>query len=340
MIAAVTTDARRLVVTEVPDPVPGPGEVLLRPLVVGVCGSDLHLFDGDAGALSGAERGLPRIQGHEIAAEVLDDPSGRFAAGTRVAVWPLLTCGTCRLCTAGAVNACPSLRVIGVHLDGGLAGALAVPAANVVPVGDVAPAAAALVEPVSVAVHAVARGRVRPGDRAVVFGGGAVGQGVCLVLADAGVSTLLVDPAPARVRAGALWGAAATTTTTHDGLAAEVDAWSGGQGPDLVVDATGVPSVLDTALHLVRAGGTVVAVGLTSAAGPVHTGLLAAKEVAVLGSSCCTGAEFATAAALVGRWADAVGALPVRRIGLADTVSALSGRDADDVVKTLVDVTG
>ncbi|WP_255676892.1 alcohol dehydrogenase catalytic domain-containing protein [Pseudonocardia sp. ICBG1142] len=103
MIAAVTTDARRLVVTEVPDPVPGPGEVLVRPLVVGVCGSDLHLFDGDAGALSGAERGLPRIQGHEIAAEVLDDPSGRLAPPG-----PGSRCGRC--CPAGPAGCAPRAR--------------------------------------------------------------------------------------------------------------------------------------------------------------------------------------------------------------------------------------
>lgn len=338
MFAAVTTAARELVLREVPDPVPEDGHVVIRPLSVGICGSDLHLFAGDTGALSGAERGLPRIQGHEIAAEVLLDPSGRLVPGTRVAVWPLLTCGTCRLCRAGTVNACPSLQVIGIHRDGGLAGALAVPSSNVVAVGDVDPVVAALVEPLSVAVHAVARARARPGDRAVVIGGGAVGQGVCLALADAGVTGVLLDPSPARASAAALWGFDGSTTTDAAEVRGLVAARTGGEGADLVVDATGVPAVLDTALDVVRAAGTVVAVGLTSAAGPVHTGLLAAKELTVLGSSCCTGAEFGAAAALARRWSGALSRLPVRRFPLAEAGAAIGGAHPEDVVKVVIDV--
>ncbi|MDN5914988.1 MAG: alcohol dehydrogenase catalytic domain-containing protein [Pseudonocardia sp.] len=346
MRAAITTAPREVVVRDLEPPgSPGRGEVLLRPLAVGICGSDVHLYDGDdaalsGSALSGSGPGLPRVQGHEIGAEVMHDPSGRLAVGERVAVWPLLSCGSCHMCAAGAVNACLQLSIIGVHRDGGLAEQIMVPGSQVVRVGAVSDVVAALVEPLSVAVHAVARSGVGDGDRAVVFGGGAVGQGICLALADRGAEVLLVDPARARAEAGELWGASATTDTDRERLRERVLDRTDGRGADAVLDATGVPAVLDTALDIVRVGGVVVVVGLSSSSGPVHPGAIAAKELSILGSSCCTGEEFVRAAELAGRWASALDRLPVVRHPLDQCGHALAmAHRAPDAVKVLVDVT-
>ncbi|MBW0101089.1 zinc-binding dehydrogenase [Pseudonocardia sp. KRD291] len=340
MRAAITTASREVAVRDLEPPgAPRPGEVLLRPLAVGICGSDVHLYDGDDAALSGSARGLPRVQGHEIGAEVMHDPSGRLAVGERVAVWPLLSCGSCHMCAAGAVNACLELSIIGVHRDGGLAEQIMVPGSQVVRLGAVSDVVAALVEPLSVGVHAVARSGVGEGDRAVVFGGGAVGQGICLALADRGADVLLVDPARARAEAGALWGASTTTDTDRERLRERVLDRTDGRGADAVLEATGIPAVLDTALDVVRVGGTVVVVGLGSASGPVHPGTIAAKELRILGSSCCTGEEFALAAEMAGRWATELDRLPVLRHPLEGSGGALAtAHHAPDVVKVLVDV--
>ncbi|MFI0776378.1 zinc-binding dehydrogenase [Streptomyces sp. NPDC021212] len=341
MRAAVTVAPGEVTVTEVAEPgQPARDEILLRPLAVGICGSDVHLFHGDTAALSGAEWGLPRIQGHEIGAEVIADPAGRLRPGDRVAVWPLVACGSCHRCAAGAVNACVGLSIIGVHRDGGLAEALTVPATHVFGVGEVSEVAAAFVEPLSIGMHAVARSGARPGDQVVVFGGGAVGQGVCAVLADRDIATFLVERTPERAGAGALWGARTTTEHDRERLRGEVLDWTAGTGADVVMDATGAPAVLDTALDVVRVGGTVVAVGLTAATGSVHTGTIAAKELAVLGSSCCTAPEFEKATALAGRWAGTIDRLPVRRHPLEDCAVALAeAHTAADAVKVLVDIT-
>ena len=124
MLAAVTTSPGVMVVDEVPEPgPPGPRDVIVRPEAVGICGSDLHFYTGDTGALSGARSVFPRIQGHEFSA-VVEQPGrdcpGGLRPGDRVTVWPLRGCGRCYPCHAGRANACVSLELVGIHRDGGL----------------------------------------------------------------------------------------------------------------------------------------------------------------------------------------------------------------------------
>jgi threonine dehydrogenase-like Zn-dependent dehydrogenase len=162
-----------MVIEDVPDSGPArAGNVIVRPEAVGICGSDFHLFSGDVGALSGLRDFYPRIQGHEVSAVVEDPGDGHHASvGERVAIWPLLACGACYPCRIGRPNVCVSFRLVGVHLDGGLAERLEVPAALVFGVGDLDPDCTTFVEPASVVVHALARGRVQAGEQVVMFPG-------------------------------------------------------------------------------------------------------------------------------------------------------------------------
>jgi threonine dehydrogenase-like Zn-dependent dehydrogenase len=130
VLAAVTRSPGEMVIEDVS--VPGParvGNVILRPEAVGICGSDFHLYSGDVGALSGARDFYPRIQGHEVSAIVEDPGEAGAQVGQRVAVFPLMECGRCYPCRAGRPNVCVSLRLVGVHSDGGLQERLEVPAA-------------------------------------------------------------------------------------------------------------------------------------------------------------------------------------------------------------------
>jgi threonine dehydrogenase-like Zn-dependent dehydrogenase len=177
-----------MVLEDVSDPGPArAGNVIVRPEAVGICGSDFHLFSGDVGALSGARHFYPRIQGHEVSA-IVEDPGDAATVkhGDRVAIWPLLPCGDCYPCRTGRPNVCPRFRLVGVHLDGGLQQRLEVPASTVFGVGDLDPDCTAFVEPASVAVHALARGRLEPGERVVVFGAGPIGLATTLAAASAG----------------------------------------------------------------------------------------------------------------------------------------------------------
>src|SRR5436309_2700351 len=155
-------------VVDVPDTGgPGSGEVVVRPEAVGLCGSDFHYFLGHIGSVEDAQL-YPRVQGHEAAGileEIGPDSPTHLRAGERVAIWPLMSCGHCYPCRIGRGNVCANISLIGVHTDGALQDRLRIPASQVFPVGDQDPAVAALIEPVSIAVRAVVRGRVAEGER-------------------------------------------------------------------------------------------------------------------------------------------------------------------------------
>jgi L-gulonate 5-dehydrogenase len=327
MRAAVTRDSGLLEVVGIPEPgAPGPGEVLVAPEAVGLCGSDFHYFTGDIGTIDDASSLYPRIQGHEAAGTILDvgpDCPPGIVAGTRVALWPVEACGTCSACRVGRGNACVRLSLIGVHRDGALQERLVVPAEQVFPVGDQDPALAALVEPVSIAVHAVARGRVTAGERVVVFGAGPIGQALALAAGDRGASVLLVDTHASRLDRAAVIGAETLQVADGTDLSAAAREWGGAEGPEVVFEATGVPRLVQTAVELVAHAGRVVVVGLSADHAPVRVGDLPLKEIDVLGVSCCGAAEFAEAVELVGRHADVAAALVTHEFPLERAPEAM-----------------
>jgi len=322
VLAAVTRSPGEMVIENVSGPGPArAGNVIVRPEAVGICGSDFHLFSGDVGALSGARDFYPRIQGHEVSAIVEDpgeaaavqsaaaQPPGAQAAaaqpsavqpGERVAIWPLLPCGSCYPCRAGRPNVCPRFRLVGVHLDGGLQQRLEVPASTVFGVGNLDPDSTAFVEPASVAVHALARGRLDPGEQVVVFGAGPIGLATTLAAAAAGARVTTIDPIPARRDLAKRLGAErATWAQETEALHDEITDWTDGDGPPLVVETSGETAVLPQAVDLTSAAGRVVVVGMSSGTAPVRPGVFPEKEIDVIGSSCATAEDFQAAINLV-----------------------------------------
>jgi len=327
MRAAVTRDRRVMEVVRVPEPgSPGSGEVLVRPEAVELCGSDFHYFLGDIGTIEDASTLYPRIQGHEASATILEvgaDCPPALAPGLRVALWPVSACGRCYACRVGRGNACANISLIGVHVDGALQEQLVVPAAQVFPVGDRDPALTALVEPVSIAVRTVVRGRVASGERVVVFGAGPIGQAVALAATDRGASVLLVDTLASRLQRAGEVGADVLQVGTDDDLAAAAREWAGEDGPEVVVDATGVPVLVQAAVELVAQAGRVVVVGLSGDPAPVRVGDLPLKEIDVLGVSCCGSGEFAEAVDLVGRRSKAASGLVTHEFTLEQAPEAI-----------------
>ena len=260
MLAAVTKSPGVMVVDEVPEPgPPGPRDVIVRPEAVGICGSDLHFYTGDTGALSGARSFFPRIQGHEFSAVIEQlgrDCPGGVRAGDRVTVWPLRGCGRCYPCRAGRANACVSLDLVGIHRDGGLQQLLSVPVSQVFGVGDLGPEPAAFVEPMSIAVHALGRAGIPDGQQVVVLGAGPIGLATVLAATAAGARVMATDPVPAR-RDLALKVGAENVAWGGDGeLLDAVQAWTAGQGAPTVIDTTGDPGALAQATRLVCSAGT------------------------------------------------------------------------------------
>jgi threonine dehydrogenase-like Zn-dependent dehydrogenase len=293
-----------MVIEDVSDPGPArAGNVIVRPEAVGICGSDFHLFSGDVGALSGARDFYPRIQGHEVSAIVEDPGEAAIDKGDRVAIWPLLPCGSCYPCQVGRPNVCPRFRLVGVHLDGGLQQRLEVPASTVFGVGDLDPDSTAFVEPASIAVHALARGNQQAGEQVVVFGAGPIGLATTLAAAAAGARVTTVDPVPARRDLAKLLGAERVTWASADALRDEISEISEtsetSDGPPLVVETSGETEVLPQAIDLVSPAGRVVVIGMSSGTAAVRPGAFPEKEIDVIGSSCATAEDFQDAINLI-----------------------------------------
>jgi L-gulonate 5-dehydrogenase len=252
------------------------------------------------------------------------------------------SCGRCSACRIGRGNACANIRLIGVHEDGALQERLLVPAAQVFPVGDQDPALAALIEPVSIAVRAVVRGRVAPGERVVVLGAGPIGQALALAASDIGASVLLVDRVASRLARGEAMGAEVLEVGADDELGAAVREWAGADGPEVVVEATGVPALVQRAVELVSHAGRVVVVGLSADHAPVRVGDLPLKEIDVLGVSCCGADEFAAAVELVGRRRDVAAGLVTHEFGLDRAPEAIAFAIAHpvEVMKAVVRIEG
>ena len=342
MRVAVTAAPRSVLVEERPDPSPpGPGQTLVRVEMVGICGSDLHLYRDELGESHAGL--LPRVMGHEFSAVVdQPDPAGSsLQPGDRVAMWPLMPCAACRLCRNGRPNVCSNLQIIGVHHDGALQERYTVPTANLVATPALSARQASLIEPVAVSVHAVNRGRVAAGERVVVLGAGPIGAAAALAAADRGAEVLVVDPIAARRQLLHSWGFDADWQD-GDALVDRIADHGGTDGPQVVIDTTGRPAVLDTAIAAVGHGERIVVVGLTGDAAPVHPGPLPLKELDVLGTSCCVFDEFVAAADLVRRHAATVETLISHHLALPQAADAFRQLDQhpQDTVKVVIEVGG
>jgi 2-desacetyl-2-hydroxyethyl bacteriochlorophyllide A dehydrogenase len=325
--AAVTRARGVMEVGAVDEPgAPGPGQVLVAPEAVGLCGSDFHYFLGDIGTIEDPSSLYPRIQGHEAAGTVLElgaDCPDRLSVGQRVALWPVSACGRCYACRIGRPNACVEICLIGVHIDGALQERLLVPAEQVFPVGDQDPALAALIEPVSIAMRSVDRGRVASGEQVVVLGAGPIGQALALAAIDRGASVLVLDTVASRIERAAATGADVHRLLETETMRDVVREWAGGDGPEVVFEATGVAGLVQSGVDAVAQAGRVVVVSLSSERAPIRVGDLPLKEIDVLGVSCCRADDFAAAVDLVSRQRSVAAKLVTHQFALEDAPRAI-----------------
>jgi threonine dehydrogenase-like Zn-dependent dehydrogenase len=324
--AAVTQSIGVMSVVDRPEPgEPGPGQVLVHPEAVGICGSDYHFFSGHLSDAAGGSQ-FPRVLGHEVGATIAavgPECRAELSCGQRVAMLPISACGSCYPCSVGHPNACDNFALVGIHTDGGLQELLCLPQEQVFPIQAADGALAALAEPVSVAVHAVHRGRIRPDERVVVLGAGPIGQCVAVVARELGAAVLLVDLQETRLELARALGAETLRWTTAAEVVANGREWGGAGGPPVVVDATGVPAAVRAMVDMVASAGRAVQVGMSTEEAPIRIGSLTEKELDLLGASCCTGEDFAEAVGVVERNADALGRLISHEFVLAQAPEAI-----------------
>jgi L-gulonate 5-dehydrogenase len=305
--------------TSEPD-APGPGEALVAVASVGICGSDVAMWDG-----TDPYTRYPIRQGHEFSARILqlaEGDRGPLAVGDLVAVEPLLPDGSCIACRRGRPNCCASLRVFGAHVDGAFAERLVVPVRNLYPVGDLSADLAAFVEPVSIGLQMVTRSRVGRGEQVVVLGAGPIGQAIQLAATDRGARVLSVDRVPGRLERAKANGAEAAVDAREGRVADEVASWTGGDGPVAVFEATGVAPVFRQAIELVAPSGTVVVAGTPTDDVVIPALALVKKEIDLLGSRNNTGL-YADAVELVQRHAARCESLITQRYPLEGIQAAM-----------------
>lgn len=314
-------------IREVADPLPGPGEVLVRVRAVGLCGTDLKVR---AGSLPGVA--LPLIPGHEVAGEVLVG-SGGIEPGQRVAAYLYEPCGHCRWCLAGDHALCPTAGRVGRNRDGGLAALIVLRAENVFPVERVGFAAAAVaMDAVTTSWRALrTRARLLAGEVVVIVGAGGVGLHALQVARHLGARVAAIDPSPeARVRAAAL-GAELTVAPAEAEAVAE---WSGG-GVDVALEASGRPEALDPVLACVRPGARVVCCGYgAEGRHAVGSRRLVLEELSILGSR--AGSREDAREALAAVEAGAVAPVIFDCLPLADVNAGLDAIASGTVVGRLV----
>ena len=300
--AAVTESVGSIALLDRSDaPAPGPGEVVVAPEAVGICGSDYHFFLGELSDAAGGSQ-FPRVQGHEVAGRITALGTAcrdELALGQRVALWPLHACGECYPCRVGRPNTCDKFRLIGIHLDGGLQQQLRTGQDQVFPIAVENPSVAALAEPLSIGVRAVNRAAVAPGERVVVLGAGPIGHCICLVARDRGAEVLMVDLQEHRLELGAAIGASTLVWKDADAVVEGARRWAGADGPPVVFDATGAAAAVLAMIEMVASAGRAVQVGMSNERVPIRVGALTEKELDLLGVSCCGAGEFAEAVRLV-----------------------------------------
>jgi L-iditol 2-dehydrogenase len=302
MQALVLTQYRKLELQNVNRPTIGPNDVLVQVAACGICGSDVHGYDGTSG-----RRVPPIIMGHEAAGTIAEvgPEVDRFHVGDRVTFDSTISCGNCDACQRGNVNLCVERRVLGVSCadyrqHGAFAEFVAIPQNILYPLPPELPFEhAAIIEPVSVAVHAVNRLQISPGSRAVVVGSGMIGLFVIQALRIAGSREVIaIDLDDKRLKLANELGASATINAQQTDAVAAVMELTGGEGADAAVEVVGNAAGLSTAIACVRRGGSVGLVGNLAPEVPFPLQAVVTRELSLVGS-CASAGEYPRAIELV-----------------------------------------
>ena len=294
MRAAVFMDRLDIRIQEVPVPDPAPGELLVEVKAVGICGTDAHEYSTGphmfpihhAHSITGHEG--PMIPGHELAGVVaaVGDGVVEFAVGDLVVSGAGISCGECHWCRRGSTNLCARYSTVGLQRDGGLAEFAAVPASACIAAGEygLMPDAAALGQPMSIAVHSMRRGRLEPGDVAVLIGAGGIGAFLTYAASELGAMIVVSDLDARRLEVASSLGAAVTVDPSAGQSVADVldeNDWV----PTVIYEVSGTSAGLADACAIAERGSRIVLVGLQAEQGQVDYRNLTLREIELIGTN-------------------------------------------------------
>lgn len=314
------------------------GHALLRIHRIGVCGTDLHAYEGTQPYFT-----YPRILGHELAAELIDagDAPG-FTTGEMVTIMPYFNCGHCIACRSGKPNCCVQLQVCGVHTDGGMREYLLVPSGSLLHGNGLSPDELALTEPLSIGAHAIRRAAVQPGERVLVVGAGPIGLGIIAFARLAGAQLIVMD-----VNEGRLSFCRQHLEVQHTidargaDTMAELKEITHGDMPTVVIDATGNLKAINNAFQYMAHGGRYVLVGLQGGDIQVSHPEFHKREATLMSSRNATKEDF-------GFVIDSIKDQRIKplnfithRVSFGNTVTEFAGwlNPANGVIKAMIEIT-
>jgi 2-desacetyl-2-hydroxyethyl bacteriochlorophyllide A dehydrogenase len=274
---------------EVPEPSPITGEAIVRIKRIGICGTDIHAFKGNQPFFT-----YPRILGHELSGiiEWIGDNDAGLHAGDQVSIIPYLHCGICIACRNGKTNCCTSMRVLGVHTDGGMREMLSVPVTHLLKANSLTLDQAAIVEPLSIGAHAVRRSALQSGETALVIGGGPIGLGVMAIAKLQGAKVIAMDIDKERLSFCKAWAQVDGTVHATENPASTIEELTNGEYPTVVFDATGNARSMSEAVRYMAHGGRLVYVGLVKGEIPLDDPEFHKREATLLGSRNATREDF------------------------------------------------
>jgi 2-desacetyl-2-hydroxyethyl bacteriochlorophyllide A dehydrogenase len=324
MRAVVLDGHGSVLVTELPNPTAGAGEVVIAPEVVGICGTDIHLASGDYPTGT-----FPVVPGHEFAGTVVEVGEGvtAFAVGDRVCVDPNVACGHCDQCLLGATNLCRNLVPIGVSSNGAVAELVVVPASVIfaLPAG-IDWATGALIEPLACVLHALDRIGPVADQRVLIYGAGSIGLLAAALLRARGVRSIdVIEPSPVRREAALEFGTD--------------NAYAPGERPterdvDLVIEASGHPSAVSDALGKLAERGTLLQMGVVSPTASIELFPydLFDRELSIVGSQSLAG-SYPDAVEAITDLPDLASRMVTHSFGLADYAEALKAASSETARK-------
>jgi 6-hydroxycyclohex-1-ene-1-carbonyl-CoA dehydrogenase len=329
---------RPLTIEDVPEPVPKPGEILVRVAACGVCHTDLHYLDHGTPTFHPP----PLILGHEISGTVvaLGPGADGVAPGDRVLLPAVLTCGACTMCRTGRENICERSVMLGNHVHGGYAELVVAPAKDVhrlpgsLPLEESAIIADALTTPYHAVVH---RAGVTPGDWVVVIGCGGIGLNLVQVAAMTGGRVIAVDLSDEKLERACALGAEHTLNPRRaTRLDKEIRALTGGAGADIALEAVGKAATQEQALAALRTGGRLVLVGYSPETLPLNAGRVMFRELEVVGSLGCRPVDYARVIALAANGKLRVAALVSHRFPLDRIADAFDALRSGAAIRAIV----
>ncbi|MCC8026989.1 MAG: zinc-binding alcohol dehydrogenase family protein [Clostridium sp.] len=268
---------------ELEKPVPGEGQALIKVKAAGICGSDIGAFRGTNPLVS-----FPRIIGHEIVGEVLSVPENNergITVGDHVIVDPYLYCGTCYPCSIGRTNCCTDLKVLGVHVEGGMSDYMVHPANMLWKLPedmpwDIAPMA----EPLTIALHGIHRGHLSRGEHVAIIGAGPIGLLAAMSAISYGAKPIVIDVVNERLQFAKELGVNDTINSAEENLAEKVAEFTDGRMAELVMECSGANGAVRSTLDIVSNAGRITLTGWPKKETPLPTDAVTRKEVDISGA--------------------------------------------------------